>query len=269
MATFGNTSTTGADSTLGANNAYGSKGTPTVAGKLFSYSIYWKASVVKNTKFFLTLNSTKAVVSNSVTNACVPSSSSFTWDSFDLPSPISVTAGTLYFLNIITETAFSTDQTAVLDSLASNGWFDNTNSYITPQGTSSGSAQTYKFALYATYADVELTTTNVSGFSSSGAALNGTIDVIHDAQPTKRGFVYSTTSFPKYPGDVSPGSTNYVNFVEESGTFSTGAYSLNVAGLTNGGTYYFRAYAQTTNGYSYSGKEIRFQVPIPSAWIAA
>jgi len=66
----------------------------------------------------------------------------------------------------------------------------------------------------------------------------------------KRGFVYGTSS-QSDPGNVAPASSGYDTYVEDTGNFVVGAFEKTLISLVKGQTYYVRAYAHNTNGYSY------------------
>jgi hypothetical protein len=70
------------------------------------------------------------------------------------------------------------------------------------------------------------------------ATLGGTISSIGDSTVTTRGFQYGLTETPTWN-------------VNETGSFSTGAYSLNVSGISPGTTYHFRAFAVNAAGTGY------------------
>lgn len=84
-----------------------------------------------------------------------------------------------------------------------------------------------------------LTTNAVSSITLIGATANAAINTGSDI--TRRGFEYNTV---EYSGD---------QFVEESGTFSTGSFSLAIDGLTPGQRYYVRSYAENADGIGYGG----------------
>lgn len=107
-----------------------------------------------------------------------------------------------------------------------------------------------------TYTLPTVTTQAVSSIGATTATGNGNITAIGSASPTERGVVYSTTSHGD-PGNVAPASSSYSGVVNETGTFSTGAFTESLTGLTSRTTYYARAYAMNTAGYSY-GAEVSF-----------
>jgi hypothetical protein len=79
------------------------------------------------------------------------------------------------------------------------------------------------------------TAQSASSITATTATLNGTITHTGGQTPTVRGFHYGTTT--------SYGSTTTAN-----GTFSTGAYTAGITGLTCGTTYHYRTYATNTEG---------------------
>ena len=59
------------------------------------------------------------------------------------------------------------------------------------------------------------------------------------------------------PGNVAPGASGYGDFEEQTNSFGIGPFTRNLTGLSTGRTYYARAYAHNSEGYSY-GAEISF-----------
>lgn len=78
-----------------------------------------------------------------------------------------------------------------------------------------------------------------SSITATTATLNGTITHTGGQTPTVRGFNYGTT-------------TGYGSTTTENGSFSTGAYTANITGLTCGTTYHYRTYATNSEGTDYS-----------------
>jgi hypothetical protein len=114
-----------------------------------------------------------------------------------------------------------------------DGSFDDTRFYTRVL------SETNVRELYTGVSIPELTTSQVSSFSTSTATLPGEITATGAVSPTVRGFVYGLT-------------TAYGATTTEAGTFSTGAFMGLVNGLTPGATYHFRAYASSTEGIGYS-----------------
>ncbi len=83
------------------------------------------------------------------------------------------------------------------------------------------------------------TAQSASSVTATTATLNGTITHTGGQTPTVRGFNYGTT-------------TGYGDITTENGSFSTGAYTANITGLTCGTTYHYRTYATNTEGTDYS-----------------
>jgi len=96
--------------------------------------------------------------------------------------------------------------------------------------------------------------TNVEATTATG---NGNITDTGGADCDKRGFVYGiTTQFD--PGTTTPASSDYDSYAEDTGTFSTGAFTKGLTSLTPGTKYYIRAYAHNSAGYNYSDTELDF-----------
>lgn len=90
------------------------------------------------------------------------------------------------------------------------------------------------------------------------ADVNGTVTLHGDITNTgvvgdddERGFVWGLFSFPE-PGDVAPGASGYTDDWTEAGSFGTGAFSYDIAGLTLETVYYYRAAAHSVDGWAYS-----------------
>lgn len=102
-----------------------------------------------------------------------------------------------------------------------------------------------------------VTTQAVTGIAEETATGNGNITNTGGENNDKRGFVYDTSS-QSLPGDVAPGSSGYGSFVEDSGSYGTGAFTKTLTDLFAGQTYYVRAYSHNSEGYSYGG-EVNFE----------
>lgn len=107
-----------------------------------------------------------------------------------------------------------------------------------------------------------VTTEAVSSIKDSSAVGNGTITATGGVSNDKQGFVYDTLSHST-PGNVAPSSSGYASSAETVGSFSTGAFTKSITGLTGGITYYARAYAHNSAGYSY-GNEVSFTTAVIS-----
>jgi len=93
---------------------------------------------------------------------------------------------------------------------------------------------------------------------------NGNITDAGGEDCDKRGFVYGTTS-QSDPGNVAPAVSGYDSYEEETGSFGTGAFTGSLTSLDPNTTYYVRAHAHNSAGYSY-GAEVSFttQAAIPN-----
>lgn len=157
----------------------------------------------------------------------------------------------------------TSDGTMYIDATdgASNHW-NVTGEFIDPSDSQTYSLFSHDLSLYGTGATIGLevstqAVTDISGIAT--ATGNGNITSLgEDANADKRGFVYDTTSRGN-PGDVAPGSTAYTDYVEDTGSYSTGAFTKTLTGLSDVTTYYVRAFSHgTTEGYSY-GDEVAFR----------
>jgi len=102
-----------------------------------------------------------------------------------------------------------------------------------------------------------VSTNSATSITSISATLNGNItDLGGDTDCDYRGFVWETSSLED-PGDTQPSSSSYSDYWTESGSFSTGTFNHGITSLNPGVTYYFRAFAHNTAGWSY-GSELNF-----------
>ncbi len=92
-----------------------------------------------------------------------------------------------------------------------------------------------------------VTTQAVTNIHGTYAIGNGTITNIGDSTCTKRGFCWNTTGSPTVADSK----------VESTGSFGTGAFALTMTNLLPLTTYYVKAYAYNSAGYSYGG-EVNF-----------
>lgn len=135
--------------------------------------------------------------------------------------------------------------------------------YTPPEGSISNivSSKSFVYASFTGQLDVygslpSVTTNTVSDVGHTTATGNGNITDAGGEDNDERGFVYSTTS-QSDPGNSSPASSAYSDVENEVGTFSVGAFSLSLTGLSDNTTYYVRAYTHNSVGYSY-GSEVSF-----------
>lgn len=154
-----------------------------------------------------------------------------------------------------------------------NQLFDNGFAVTPPASTSMGFTQTsseaFAYIIYAITPTAPLDpptvdTNAATGISDTGATANGDITDVGVDDPDERGFVFGTTTQGD-PGNVAPGSSGYDDYVNETGTFSTGSFDLALSGLTPATTYYVRAYAHNSDGYAY-GDEISFDTNATPPW---
>lgn len=101
-----------------------------------------------------------------------------------------------------------------------------------------------------------VTTQAASSVDCEAATLNGNITDTGGENCDYRGFVWDTASHGD-PGNTAPASSAYASYWTESGSYGTGAFSHGISGLPSGQTYYFRACAHNSAGWSYGG-EVNF-----------
>lgn len=91
-----------------------------------------------------------------------------------------------------------------------------------------------------------ITTPTSTSITASSAVLGGNVTVVGCNNITERGIYYSTTS------GFADGAGTKVS--ETSGSYSTGTFTVNVTGLTSGTTYYYKAFATSASGTSYTAQ---------------
>lgn len=99
------------------------------------------------------------------------------------------------------------------------------------------------------YDSPTVTTQAATSVEATDAVLNGNATDNGGADITRRGFQIGTTSGV------------YTSSIYEDGTFSQGAYSLEVEGLNADTTYFVRSYAINVKGTAY-GNEVSFTTPV-------
>lgn len=118
----------------------------------------------------------------------------------------------------------------------------------------------YLVSQYLTYTSStsapSVTTNAVDNITETSGDGNGEITDTGGADASERGFVYDTSS-QSDPGNTSPANSSYSSVENETGTFGTGTFSLTIDSLSSSTTYYVRAYAENSEGYSY-GSEVSF-----------
>lgn len=131
-------------------------------------------------------------------------------------------------------------------------------------------ATSYKGAISLALKPTQLptvTTQAASNVKDTTATANGNITATGGENNDKQGFVYDTAS-KSLPGNVAPTSSGYASYTENTGSFGTGAFTVSLTGLSGGTTYYGRAYAHNSAGYSYGG-EVSFTTAVISISITS
>ncbi len=115
-----------------------------------------------------------------------------------------------------------------------------------PGVSSSVNSTTYILSIYGTGSEVTVgptvTSQSATDITYTTATGNGNITATGGENCTKRGICYSSTNATPTVAD---------SIVEESGSFSTGAFTESLTGLSAGTLYYARAYAYNSAGYGY------------------
>lgn len=162
--------------------------------------------------------------------------------------------GTKYFIIVdSTSAGSSTDGSEIgIDTVGAHE--GNLAYYQSGTWTAISGADTCFYIYGILFPDV--TTLAESGISYTSAIANGNVTTAGGSTIDQRGIVYSTST-QSDPGNLSPGSSGYSSYIEESGSFSTGTFTESITGLIPNTTYYVRAYAHNSLGYSY-GSEVSF-----------
>lgn len=144
------------------------------------------------------------------------------------------------------------DYLSIQHSIAtpSNTWYAGVNSTNNQSVATTGSGWLFTVPLPT------CTTQAVSSISDLTATANGNATDDGSGIISERGFVYDTVSRSD-PGNVAPASTSYASSITSTGTFSEGAFTGSMTGLTELTTYYVRAYCKNQAGYDY-GTEVSF-----------
>lgn len=106
-----------------------------------------------------------------------------------------------------------------------------------------------------------VTTQAASSIAKTTATANGNVTATGFATNDHQGVVYDTVT-RALPGNVAPGSSGYASSLDAAGSFSAGAFTKSLTGLTKNTTYFYRAYTHNSAGYSY-GSEVSFAL-LPS-----
>jgi hypothetical protein len=113
-------------------------------------------------------------------------------------------------------------------------------SYVTEGGLTQWS-DTYAEATATPLAVPVVTVQAATSVEETTATLNGNITDVNGVNATERGFEYDTNSGAPYAGNI-----------HSNASYGVGAYTENVAALTQGTLYYTRAYAINPQGTGYS-----------------
>lgn len=145
---------------------------------------------------------------------------------------------------------------------------ENTISASAAQTATFGLASntTTETTLVLTFADSDVivlptvTTQAASSIGKTSATANGNVTATGFATNDHQGVVYDTVTHT-LPGNVAPGSSGYASSKDSAGSFSTGAFTEGLTGLSKNATYFYRAYTHNSAGYSY-GAEVSFTVTL-------
>jgi hypothetical protein len=103
-----------------------------------------------------------------------------------------------------------------------------------------------------------VTTDAATAVVCTSATLNGSIDNTGGDTVTKQGFVWDTATHAEPTSVTAPAASAYAsNDIHTAASYAVGDYTHDLAGLTEGDTYYARFVAYNSGGYKYGG-EIEF-----------
>ncbi len=152
--------------------------------------------------------------------------------------------------------------------LIKDGTESSTTEYYALFNTESDSTYAPKLDVTYTAVPPTVTTQAASSVQATTATGNGNITDTGGENCDKRGFVYGTSSH-SLPGNVAPASSGYASYAEDTGSFVAGAFTKGLTSLSTGTTYYARAYAHNSAGYSYGGEVSFLTKPAAPTNVAA
>jgi hypothetical protein len=184
-------------------------------------------------------------------NTSTPVSSG--WNTISLPSPVSITSGTPYWL------AVACDSSGVLYYRIGGGTQRYAaitfSSYTFPNPAGSGYSSNSNYVFSAAWGSVVITAPTVtnalgpSDITSSSARLNGELTSTGGENPTVH----------IYWGDDDAGTTPGSWDTDVSlGTLAAGTFYTDISSLSNGTTYYYRCYATNSGGGSWASSTSSF-----------
>lgn len=177
------------------------------------------------------------------------------WIERNLTEPFNLAAGN-YWLSALGNghDMIGTSSNLAMYGAAAGGTsnLQSNNSRYQFTGNLATSTGTILYDIYATYTALVVwpRTDTATLLSGTSATLSGNLLKLSAGNATQRGFVYDTSS-KVYPGQVAVASSGYASSISESGSFATGAYSLNLTNQTPGTRIYFRAFAFDGTTYNY------------------
>jgi len=201
-------------------------------------------------------------------SATDPNTIDLTWDAQDTTA-VRIQRSTSSYPTSINDGTTVVDDVNMLDeAYTDDGLSENTTYYYSIWGVESIDGTTYYSDDYATASDTTpeavtyptLSTDLASNVEEYDMDLNGSIDDTGGEDCDERGFVYDTNSYSD-PGDTNPSFGDYSQYVNETGSYGTGSFSLNASSMDANTLYYFRAYAHNSAGYAYGDEEAQKTKP--------
>lgn len=152
--TFGYTTAGATDGGWGAAYWRGGKNTAPESGTITSLSVYGHENTAADTRFkAVVTDSSLNIVTNGVGNEVDPTST-LQWWTLTLPSAITITSGSAYWLGGVSTGAAGAGALLRSDTITADGTQarDTTNNYTTPTNpTDADVNRTTKYSIYATY----------------------------------------------------------------------------------------------------------------------
>jgi hypothetical protein len=201
--------------------------------------------------------------SNHFDGGTLTTSSSGEWKEITFTS-LSLTSGTKYAVVIAAPSALGGDYLYIREDTSSPTYSGgNYERKLAGESWESITSADIMFEVYgvSTIVAPTVTTQAVDDITSTTATGNGTITATGGENCTKRGVAYSTT-------DTTPTIAEGADYEEETGSFSTGVFDVELTELGLGTTYYVRAYAYNSAGYGY-GSMVQFTTSFTAPSIMA
>ena len=128
-------------------------------------------------------------------------------------------------------------------------------------GYSYGNVVTFTTLTYPTISTLPTESIIIGGTTATG--VGDIVDLGNDANCSKEGFVWDSSSHSPPANGTSPGSAGYASNAEFSGSFGSGDFRQAMTGLSPTTHYYVRAFAKNLVGYSFGNEVVFSTLPKP------